>query len=961
MAATLTPDGELTYISFPIIKTETTSDGDVIVYGKATDGSVDSDEQIVDPDWSATALKEWLNTGGNVRVQHNAQRDPAGKGISVDIGPDGHYVRSLVVEPVAKELVKKGVLTAYSVGIARPLIERDPVARGGRIKGGPGTAIVELSLVDRPANKNCGIQLVKSASDGTPEFTGKMFGSSNILTKSDNTVTLDLPKDVSVAFSPADLAKLLEHRAIAEKRQSGVGVITRDDGSPLTVDKRQMDPDVGGGVDRDKIPGKDFAGRNRSFPIVTPGDVSDAASSMGRAGEDNYSTDKLKRNIIRIARRKGPAFVAELPESWKKELGMGGNKADDGADVGKAKKKPFPGAHAGFTSEHQPPHTEEDERALAKNADTDVDTEDDRGGDTDVDADDDGGKGSEAKPDATKGAKACKECGASYDADSKLRKCMECGAKLPMAKGAHASVSKKAKVMCPGCGANQNAKHGFCSECGKPMTKAEPSSMKNHKFTCLNCHREPLDKGEKFCPGCGTENPGYLPEADAQLKVAKGAKVGKNKKPTPGKGVVGAGAADIQPVPEHREPDGVDVEALESDAGLPTVPDSTVQMKAATRLKSIGVSNEMGALHDLLCPVFHPADANKAHPVGTLNTLDTGVWQEKASQAVFGGSMADAGKATVIWQAAETIKGSDPTMLQELRDEAHKAFRDANPGPGTFPTPMELSPTRFRRPLITDGHESPSPGHEGSNTAAVPTSDIAATQFNRDYLTAGHATDSPSNKGTAILPAPVPTGAPQRTYYRNTQRDAARSAMAAMHDHIAQTFPDLCAMNGPGVGGEAPVGVRPVPNPVGKSVKKGKKPSKPRTKDKKPVASVSKAAGSVDVEALLTRVREEISTELQMVTKALKAERKRTDELQKSLDILADLPDPNVVAFRGIAPNPMTTKSSAAPVGLPSVAETAERQQAALMQALHQQARNSPNPSEREAAWTKLYQMNGLA
>ena len=176
-AATLTGDGELTFVSFPITKTEETPDGDLVVYGKATDGSVDSDEQIVDPDWAGKGpggLQDWLDTAGNVRVQHQAQRDPAGKGLAVEIGgDDGHWVKSLVVEPVAKELVRKGVLTAYSVGIARPQIVRDAVARGGRIKGGQ---IVELSLVDRPANKNCGIQLVKAAGDGTPEFTGKVFG-----------------------------------------------------------------------------------------------------------------------------------------------------------------------------------------------------------------------------------------------------------------------------------------------------------------------------------------------------------------------------------------------------------------------------------------------------------------------------------------------------------------------------------------------------------------------------------------------------------------------------------------------------------------------------------------------------------------------------------------------------------------------------------------------------------------
>ena len=78
-----------------------------------------------------------------------------------------------------------------------------------------------------------------------------------------------------------------------------------------------FDPKVGGGVNREDIPDEDHAGKNRSFPIVSPGDISDAASSLGRAGKDNYSTDKIKSNIIAIARRKGPKFVAQLPQNWQ--------------------------------------------------------------------------------------------------------------------------------------------------------------------------------------------------------------------------------------------------------------------------------------------------------------------------------------------------------------------------------------------------------------------------------------------------------------------------------------------------------------------------------------------------------------------------------------------------------------------------------------------------------------------
>jgi hypothetical protein len=77
---------------------------------------------------------------------------------------------------------------------------------------------------------------------------------------------------------------------------------------------KDVDPNVGGGVDRDKIPDEDFAGAHRSFPIVKPGDVSDAASSIGRA--TGQSPDAIKARIISIAKRKGAAFVKALPEAW---------------------------------------------------------------------------------------------------------------------------------------------------------------------------------------------------------------------------------------------------------------------------------------------------------------------------------------------------------------------------------------------------------------------------------------------------------------------------------------------------------------------------------------------------------------------------------------------------------------------------------------------------------------------
>jgi len=89
---------------------------------------------------------------------HNPNRDPAGVGIGIEIGLDGISLTSDVGEPTAVKLVKMGALRAFSVGISGAKIVKDARARGGRIVGGQ---IVEVSLVDRPANPDCAFNLVK--------------------------------------------------------------------------------------------------------------------------------------------------------------------------------------------------------------------------------------------------------------------------------------------------------------------------------------------------------------------------------------------------------------------------------------------------------------------------------------------------------------------------------------------------------------------------------------------------------------------------------------------------------------------------------------------------------------------------------------------------------------------------------------------------------------------------------
>lgn len=96
---------------------------------------------------------------------------------------------------------------------------------------------------------------------------------------------------------------------------------------------KAKDPDVGGGVDRDELKDSDFVfSDTRTFPIVAPGDVSDAVSSWGRyKGERSF--EDFKKKLTALAKRKGPEFEKELPKEWKKEAKKTADSTFQGAPV----------------------------------------------------------------------------------------------------------------------------------------------------------------------------------------------------------------------------------------------------------------------------------------------------------------------------------------------------------------------------------------------------------------------------------------------------------------------------------------------------------------------------------------------------------------------------------------------------------------------------------------------------
>jgi hypothetical protein len=150
---------DLTTSFFGIEKADKHADGTLTVYGKATDDALDIDKQICDSDWLDRAMPHWFKSGGNIREQHS--NIAAGVAKEYELKADGHYITALVVDPVSVKKVENGVLKGFSIGIKNPRVIQDSKAANGRIVDGQ---IVEVSLVDRPANPNCQLVLAKSAS-----------------------------------------------------------------------------------------------------------------------------------------------------------------------------------------------------------------------------------------------------------------------------------------------------------------------------------------------------------------------------------------------------------------------------------------------------------------------------------------------------------------------------------------------------------------------------------------------------------------------------------------------------------------------------------------------------------------------------------------------------------------------------------------------------------------------------
>lgn len=213
-----------------IVKMDENADGTLTVYGKATDDSVDIDQQICDPAWLDKAMPEWFMTGGNIREQHS--NIAAGVAEEYERKADGHYISALVVDPVSVKKVKARVLKGFSIGIKAPRVVRDQKAANGRIVDGQ---IVEVSLVDRPANPNAKLILAKSVE--SEESLVKVEEMVETPTEVKESMPSDMPMNGEAKAVPSR-EEMVERYASARKALDEISMMCKEYGYGDILEKQ---------------------------------------------------------------------------------------------------------------------------------------------------------------------------------------------------------------------------------------------------------------------------------------------------------------------------------------------------------------------------------------------------------------------------------------------------------------------------------------------------------------------------------------------------------------------------------------------------------------------------------------------------------------------------------------------------------------------------------------------------
>lgn len=145
----------------PFSKVEEQSDGTLKVYGIASSEAEDSDGEVIKADAMRAAIPDYMAFGA-VREMHQAIA--AGTALEANVNDAGvTEFAAHVVDPVSVKKVQTGVLKGFSIGgrVTKRNDKNKSIIEGLKL--------TEISLVDRPANPDCVVTMVKFTKDGRVE------------------------------------------------------------------------------------------------------------------------------------------------------------------------------------------------------------------------------------------------------------------------------------------------------------------------------------------------------------------------------------------------------------------------------------------------------------------------------------------------------------------------------------------------------------------------------------------------------------------------------------------------------------------------------------------------------------------------------------------------------------------------------------------------------------------------
>lgn len=312
---------DLTYAWAPITKSEKQDDGTLLVYGPAASSALDRDQQRLDSGWLDQAMPRWLADGGGVREQHDPKR-AVGVGVGLSKGDGGeHLLTARIVDPVAVKKIEYGVLKGFSVGIKNPRVEMGKAdAPNGLVTAGD---VIEVSVVDRPANGECLFALAKA--DAAGDLV--LVEDPHVV---DKTETFGLLPELFERLAAPVKDALAALAAGGADVSAELGKADGVEAVPVIVNVvvKAAEPDLGkaySSADRKRMADTGAALPDGSFPIKTKADLRKAIKAVGRGGADH---DDIRKHVI--SRAKALNLEAMVPKNWNPD----GSLKD--ADVAKA-------------------------------------------------------------------------------------------------------------------------------------------------------------------------------------------------------------------------------------------------------------------------------------------------------------------------------------------------------------------------------------------------------------------------------------------------------------------------------------------------------------------------------------------------------------------------------------------------------------------------------------------------